>query len=99
MAVHWLVFSSCRFQSVFMMQAAENLCRHHGCIVGQVMSGEIDRHVRSLLSFRDSRPQGRVRKALIVMHDPLPQDPSQVFLSQRNHKVQALTTDRPNQAQ
>jgi hypothetical protein len=41
----------------------------------------------------NARPQARVCPSLIVVGDPLPQDCSKMLLTQRDHVVQALTTD------
>jgi hypothetical protein len=41
----------------------------------------------------NARPQARVWPSLIVVGDPLPQDCSKMLLTQRDHVVQALTTD------
>jgi len=52
----------------------------------------------SLERFRDSRPEGGVRPAAIVVVDVLPQDGPQMPFAERDYEIQALAaqgTDEP----
>ena len=57
-------------------------------------------HWREPSSFglRDFWTQGRMWTALIVVENPLPQNPAQVPFSRGDHKVQALAPYRSNES-
>jgi hypothetical protein len=52
----------------------------------------IDRAIRNAWS------QARVRPPSVVVQDPLPEDASHVTLVQRDHPIQTLAPNRPDQA-
>ena len=80
-----------------MVQPTKNRTRHYTAMCRQSMSlllqGSQQRHER----LGNTRPQGHVRTAVVIMLHPCRQKPSQVVCRQGNHEIHAFLPERAQQ--
>jgi len=74
------------------MEAAENRPSRELAIRSQGMPVVTLRREEYLCGFRNPRSQTQMRAPLVVVSDPLRQDPAQLFLTQWNHEIQTFAT-------
>src|SRR5262245_4231179 len=79
-----------------MMEAAQNGPRDDSMTSRQLVTVRRDHSARRWIG--KARSQAAMRPAAVVMADPLPKNCAKMMLGYRNHEVQTLTTDRPDQA-
>ena len=72
------------------MESPENRSNRNLAISPHGMSVAISWQKNDLGGFRNPRSQTQVRAPLIVVSDPLRQDPAQLFLTQWNYEIQAF---------
>ena len=80
-----------RFETVFVMESAQNRRRDDAIAIGHAVT--VRRHPSIRRRIRKSRPQTAVRAPAVVMGDPLPKHDAKVPLGQRDHEVQAFPTN------
>lgn len=80
------------------MESPENRPNRNLAIFPQGMSVAISWQKNDLGGFRNPRSQTQVRAPLIVVSDPLCQDPAQLFLTQWNYEIQAFAAHCPYQS-
>ncbi len=85
------------FQVVLVMQPAEDFSGRDARVSRQLVSTSMWRKPPPQVLFRvggDTRAQGRMWTALIVVGYPLPQSLPQMLLAERDHVIQTLTPHR-----
>ena len=85
------------FEPIFMVQPAENISRSYPAIAWQLLAMDAWARPRPAAGIRNAWSQARMGSSLIVVGNPLPQDPPQMLLTQRDQVIQAFTADRSYQ--
>ena len=84
------------FETIFVVEAAQNRRRHDSMAGEQLMTRRPDHTVPR--SIRNPGSQAAMGSAAIVMADPLAKNGVKVALVEWNNEVDTLTTDGPDQA-
>ena len=80
-----------------MVKSVQYGAAHHTTGAVEMMPLALERHGEIEGRIGKAGAQGRVRSAAIVMHKPRPQSSSQMLFGYRDHPIQALTPEGPNQ--